>query len=69
VIKAGAKCGFFYFRTKTRWRTSFSLGLRAEQFVVDSAKDGIAGYYMAALQSYDLLIVDLALPRLGGKDR
>ena len=45
-----------------------SLGLRAEQFVVDSAKDGIAGYYMAALQSYDLLIVDLALPRLGGKD-
>jgi DNA-binding response OmpR family regulator len=46
-----------------------SLGLRAEQFVVDSAKDGIAGYYLVALQSYDLLIVDLALPRLGGKDR
>jgi DNA-binding response OmpR family regulator len=46
-----------------------SLGLRAEQFVVDSARDGITGYYMATLQSYDLPIVDLLLLRLGGKDR
>jgi two-component system copper resistance phosphate regulon response regulator CusR len=45
-----------------------TLGLNAEQFVVDCAKDGITGYEMATLRPYDVLIVDLMLPRLSGSE-
>ena len=45
-----------------------TLGLNAEQFVVDRARDGIAGYEMAATYPYDILIVDLMLPRLSGTE-
>ena len=45
-----------------------TLGLSAEQFVVDCTKDGISGYELATGRPYDVLIVDLMLPRLSGSE-
>src|ERR1700751_1655527 len=45
-----------------------TLGLNAAQFVVDRASDGITGYEMAATHPYDILVVELMLPRLGGTE-
>jgi len=45
-----------------------TLGLNAEQFVVDQASDGITGYEMATAHPYDILVVDLMLPRLSGSE-
>ena len=45
-----------------------ALGLNAEQFVVDCAKDGITGYEMSTERPYDVLIIDLMLPRLSGSE-
>jgi two-component system copper resistance phosphate regulon response regulator CusR len=45
-----------------------TLGLNAEQFVVDRASDGITGYEMATAHPYDILVVDLMLPRLSGSE-
>jgi DNA-binding response OmpR family regulator len=45
-----------------------TLGLNAEQFVVDRAADGITGYEMASAHPYDILVVDLMLPRLSGSE-
>ena len=45
-----------------------TLGLNAEQFVVDCIKDGITGYEMATQRPYDVLIIDLMLPRLSGSE-
>ena len=45
-----------------------TLGLNAEQFVVDRAGDGITGYEMAIAHPYDILVVDLMLPRLSGTE-
>jgi len=45
-----------------------ALGLRAERFAVDHARDGMAGLQMALDTSYDLLIVDLMLPELSGTE-
>ena len=41
-------------------------GLRAERFAVDIAEDGIAGQQYLEAYPYDLLILDLMLPRLSG---
>jgi two-component system copper resistance phosphate regulon response regulator CusR len=41
-------------------------GLEAEGFVVDGASDGVAGARRAARSSYDLVILDLLLPKLDG---
>jgi two-component system, OmpR family, response regulator len=41
-------------------------GLRAEGFVVDGAEDGVAGLRMALAEPYDLVVLDLLLPRLDG---
>lgn len=41
-------------------------GLRAEGFVVDGAADGVAGLDLALAQPYDLVVLDLLLPRLDG---
>jgi two-component system copper resistance phosphate regulon response regulator CusR len=41
-------------------------GLRAEHFAVDVAADGIEGQRYLDTYAYDLLILDLALPRLSG---
>lgn len=47
---------------------SVALGLRAERFAVDVAYDGSEGRKMAAQHQYDLLILDLMLPGMGGTD-
>src|ERR1051325_744795 len=41
-------------------------GLEAEGFVVDGASDGVAGAKRAGRSSYDLVILDLLLPKLDG---
>jgi two-component system copper resistance phosphate regulon response regulator CusR len=43
-------------------------GLKAEQFAVDTVRDGATGLQMALDNEYDLLIVDLMLPGLSGTD-
>ena len=41
-----------------------TLGLRAEGLAIDHAKDGAEGLALAGVNPYDLLIVDLLLPRM-----
>ncbi len=41
-------------------------GLEAEGFVVDGAEDGAAGLRLALGEAYDLVVLDLLLPRLDG---
>jgi len=43
-------------------------GLRAERFAVDVAYDGASGWDMASVCDYDLIILDLMLPGLGGTE-
>jgi DNA-binding response OmpR family regulator len=42
------------------------LGLEAEGFTVDAADDGAAGLRLALAEPYELVVLDLALPRLDG---
>lgn len=42
--------------------------LRAERFAVDVADDGLAGWELAQAYDYDLIILDLMLPRLDGTE-
>jgi two-component system copper resistance phosphate regulon response regulator CusR len=42
------------------------LGLEAEGFVVDGAEDGVTGLTLALAESYELVVLDLLLPRLDG---
>ncbi|HEU5363117.1 MAG TPA: response regulator transcription factor [Gaiellaceae bacterium] len=42
------------------------LGLEAEGFVVDAAEDGSAGLRLALAGPYELVVLDLLLPRLDG---
>jgi DNA-binding response OmpR family regulator len=42
------------------------LGLEAEGFQVDAADDGAAGLRLALAEPYDLVVLDLLLPRLDG---
>ncbi len=42
------------------------LGLEAEGFTVDGADDGAAGLQLALAEPYELVVLDLALPRLDG---
>lgn len=42
--------------------------LEEEHYQVDSAEDGEKGYAMAASGAYDLIILDLMLPKKGGLD-
>src|SRR5215216_4092228 len=43
-------------------------GLVAERFAVDVADDGVAGLELAQTYSYDLMILDLLLPRMEGTE-
>jgi DNA-binding response OmpR family regulator len=43
-------------------------GLRAERFAVDVAYDGDSGWDMASVCDYDLIILDLMLPGIGGSE-
>ena len=42
------------------------LGLEAEGFVVDAAGDGAVGLRLALEGSYELVVLDLLLPRVDG---
>ena len=42
------------------------LGLEAEGFTVDGAVDGVVGLSLALAESYELVVLDLQLPRLDG---
>ena len=41
-------------------------GLREESYAVDSAAEGEEGLYLAGVNGYDLIILDVMLPRLDG---
>ena len=41
-------------------------GLKAEAFAVDIAPDGIEGEYLASVNDYDLIILDIMLPKQDG---
>jgi two-component system copper resistance phosphate regulon response regulator CusR len=43
-------------------------GLKAERHAVDVSNDGEAGWELASLYDYDLVILDLMLPGLGGNE-
>jgi len=43
-------------------------GLTAERFAVDVARDGVAGLELAQSYDYDLIVLDLPLPRLDGTE-
>ena len=43
-------------------------GLEEEFYTVDVAEDGIEGYEMASSQLYDLIILDLMLPGMDGRE-
>ena len=47
---------------------SIALGLRAERFAVDVAYDGDDGQQMASAHDYDLVILDLMLPKVPGAE-
>jgi two-component system, OmpR family, response regulator len=49
-----------------RIRAFLARGLEAEGFSVDGASDGAAGVEQAARRRYDLVILDLLLPKLDG---
>jgi Response regulators consisting of a CheY-like receiver domain and a winged-helix DNA-binding domain len=42
------------------------VGLEAEGFAVDGAEDGVSGLTLALHQPYELVVLDLQLPRLDG---
>ena len=43
-------------------------GLQAERYAVDEARDGAIGLALATTYRYDLVILDLMLPKLGGTE-
>jgi two-component system copper resistance phosphate regulon response regulator CusR len=43
-------------------------GLKAERFAVDCAREGESALHMARENPYDLLIIDLSLPKLSGTE-
>ena len=42
------------------------VGLEAEGFAVDGAEDGVSGLALALCEPYELVVLDLQLPRLDG---
>ena len=42
-------------------------GLRAEGYAVDVAPDGLEGRWFAAENAYDVMVLDVMLPRLEGR--
>ncbi len=45
---------------------ALSKGLRAEGYAVDSASDGVKGEELATINNYDLIILDIMLPKQDG---
>lgn len=48
-------------------RDNITFFLEQEKFTVDSAEDGETGYSLALKNQYDLIILDLMLPKLDGE--
>lgn len=48
--------------------TLLAFNLEKEDYQVDTALDGLAGYEKALAHSYDFIILDLMLPSMGGMD-
>ncbi|MBA8792607.1 two-component system OmpR family response regulator [Friedmanniella endophytica] len=46
--------------------TSIKAGLTAEGFVVDWVRDGLSGLWSATENTYDVIVLDIMLPRLNG---
>src|SRR6266851_1250402 len=51
---------------ETKVSTFVARGLMAERFAVDVAADGPSGLDLATTYHYDLVILDLMLPRMDG---
>lgn len=51
---------------ETRIANSLKKGLKQEAYAVDLAYDGQAGFDLAAVENYDLIILDLMLPKMDG---
>src|SRR5438045_1824994 len=49
-------------------RSLLKIGLEAEGFVIDEAAEGNRGSYLARTNDYDLIILDLILPKKDGKE-
>lgn len=49
-------------------RSTLSVRLRGEGYVVDTASDGVEGFEKATTQPYDLIILDIMLPCRNGLD-
>ena len=47
---------------------SIRQGLAVEGFTVDVARDGVDGLWSATENSYDVIVLDIMLPRLNGYD-
>jgi two-component system, OmpR family, response regulator len=47
---------------------SVKRGLEEEGFAVDLAVDGEDGFFMASTEDYDLIVLDLMLPKMNGMD-
>src|SRR3989344_4894162 len=45
---------------------SIKKGLEQEAYAVDIAYDGEAGFDLAASEDYDVIVLDLMLPKMGG---
>ena len=41
-------------------------GLKEEGYAVDTASDGEEGYYLARTNDYDLILLDVMLPKIDG---
>jgi len=50
----------------TRLRTYVSKGLRQRGYAVDTASDGEEGLFLAETGDYDVIVLDLMLPKLDG---
>lgn len=53
---------------ETKVSSFVSRGLAAERFAVDVASDGQSGFELATTYDYDLLILDLMLPIMDGRE-
>jgi len=45
---------------------ALSIGLGAEGFAVELASDGVDGLWMASENAFDLIVLDIMLPKLSG---
>ena len=51
---------------ETRLADGLRRGLEAEGFAVDVVHDGVEGLWMAREESYDLILLDIMLPKMNG---